>query len=247
MRLLVTGGAGFIGANFVHSTVREHPEDVGDGARRVDLRRAARIAGRRRRRHQAGGGRHHRRRAGVPAGRRVRRGRAFRRRKPRRQRAGRPRAVPAHQRDRDVHHPGSGATPRCAAAPHLDRRGLRRPGARRPAAVHRIDALQPVESVLGDQGRRRHAGPGLGAVVRGARDDLQLLQQLRAVSAHREVHPAPDHQRADRPAAQVVRQRRQRPRLDPRRRPQQRGTAHPRKGPRLDRPTSSAPRASATT
>ncbi|BBZ45762.1 dTDP-glucose 4,6-dehydratase [Mycobacterium parmense] len=27
MRLLVTGGAGFIGANFVHSTVRDHPED----------------------------------------------------------------------------------------------------------------------------------------------------------------------------------------------------------------------------
>lgn len=26
MRLLVTGGAGFIGANFVHQTVREHPE-----------------------------------------------------------------------------------------------------------------------------------------------------------------------------------------------------------------------------
>ncbi|WP_396906788.1 dTDP-glucose 4,6-dehydratase [Mycolicibacterium phlei] len=27
MRLLVTGGAGFIGANFVHTTVRGHPED----------------------------------------------------------------------------------------------------------------------------------------------------------------------------------------------------------------------------
>ena len=27
MRLLVTGGAGFIGANFVHATVREHPND----------------------------------------------------------------------------------------------------------------------------------------------------------------------------------------------------------------------------
>ncbi|MGV0851699.1 dTDP-glucose 4,6-dehydratase [Mycolicibacterium phlei] len=27
MRLLVTGGAGFIGANFVHTTVRDHPED----------------------------------------------------------------------------------------------------------------------------------------------------------------------------------------------------------------------------
>ena len=28
MRLLVTGGAGFIGATFVHSTVREHPDAV---------------------------------------------------------------------------------------------------------------------------------------------------------------------------------------------------------------------------
>jgi dTDP-glucose 4,6-dehydratase len=28
MRLLVTGGAGFIGANFVHSTVREHPDET---------------------------------------------------------------------------------------------------------------------------------------------------------------------------------------------------------------------------
>ena len=28
MRLLVTGGAGFIGANFVHASVRDHPEDV---------------------------------------------------------------------------------------------------------------------------------------------------------------------------------------------------------------------------
>jgi dTDP-glucose 4,6-dehydratase len=27
MRLLVTGGAGFIGANFVHASVREHPDD----------------------------------------------------------------------------------------------------------------------------------------------------------------------------------------------------------------------------
>jgi len=28
MRLLVTGGAGFIGTNFVHASVREHPDDV---------------------------------------------------------------------------------------------------------------------------------------------------------------------------------------------------------------------------
>ena len=234
MRLLVTGGAGFIGANFVHSTVREHPDDT------VTVLDAMTYAGRRESLahvadcHQARRRRHHRRRAGFPAGRRVRRGRAFRRRNPRGQLAGRPGAVPAHQRDRDVHHPGGGTTTRRAAAPHLHRRGLRRPGTRRPHAVHRVDALQPVEPVLGDQSRRRHAGPGLGAVVRGAGDDLQLLQQLRAVSAHREVHPAPDHQCAHRPAAQAVRQRRERPRLDPRRRPQQRGAADP--GKRPDRP-----------
>ncbi len=28
MRLLVTGGAGFIGANFVHATIRDHPDDA---------------------------------------------------------------------------------------------------------------------------------------------------------------------------------------------------------------------------
>src|ERR1700745_883433 len=28
MRLLVTGGAGFIGANFVHTTVRDDPDDT---------------------------------------------------------------------------------------------------------------------------------------------------------------------------------------------------------------------------
>jgi dTDP-D-glucose 4,6-dehydratase len=32
VRLLVTGGAGFIGANFVHQTVREHPDVHGSGS-----------------------------------------------------------------------------------------------------------------------------------------------------------------------------------------------------------------------
>ena len=61
MRLLVTGGAGFIGANFVHGAVGEHD---GDGARRADLRGQPRIAGTGRGRHPAGAGRHRRRRAG---------------------------------------------------------------------------------------------------------------------------------------------------------------------------------------
>ena len=69
------------------------------------------------------------------------------------------------------------------------------------------DAVQPVEPVLVDEGGGRHAGAGVGAVLRRARDDLQLLQQLRALSARGEVHSASDHQRADRQAAQAVRQR----------------------------------------
>ena len=38
------------------------------------------------------------------------------------------------------------------------------------------------------------------------RDDLELLQQLRALPACGEVHPPPDHQYPDRAAAQAVRQ-----------------------------------------
>ena len=37
--------------------------------------------------------------------------------------------------------------------------------------------------------------------LRRAGDDLELLEQLRPVPAHREVHPAPDHQRARRACA----------------------------------------------
>ena len=79
----------------------------------------------------------------TQAGRRVRRGRALRRRDARRQRAGRPRAVPAHQRDRDVHGAGGGAPARRAAAPHLDRRGVRRSGARRPGRFTEATPYNP--------------------------------------------------------------------------------------------------------
>ncbi len=60
MRLLVTGGAGFIGANFVHATVRDHPDDA------VTVLDAMTYAGSRESlvpvedRHHAGTGRHHR-------------------------------------------------------------------------------------------------------------------------------------------------------------------------------------------
>ena len=94
-------------------------------------------------------------------------------------------------------------------------------------AVHRDHAVQPVEPVLVDQGRLRPARAGLGALVRGGRDDQQLLEQLRAVPARGEVHPPADHQRHRRRAPQAVRRRAERARLDPRRRPQRRRADHP--------------------
>ena len=109
-----------------------------------------------------------------------------------------------------------------------DRRGLRRPRARRPGEVHRADPLQPVQPVLVDEGRQRPAGARLGALVRREGDDLELLEQLRAVPARREVHPPPDHERAARRAPQALRGGRERARLDPRERPLLRRADDPR-------------------
>ena len=121
-----------------------------------------------------------------------------------------------------------GARPTAPALPpHLDRRGVRRPRARRPRAVHRGHAVQPVEPVLVDQGRLRPARAGVGAFVRRAGHDQQLLEQLRALPARREVHPPPDHQRARRWAPQALRRRAERAGLDPRRRPQRRRADDP--------------------
>ena len=58
----------------------------------------------------------------------------------------------------------------------------------------------------------------------------QLLEQLRSVSARREVHPAPDHQRAPRNPPEAVRCGRERAGLDPRRRPLLRRPHDPRQG-----------------
>ena len=66
-----------------------------------------------------------------------------------------------------------------APASHLHRRGLRRPATQRAGALHRRDAVQPVQPVLGHQGLGRPAGAGMGAVLRRAGDHLELLQQLR--------------------------------------------------------------------
>ena len=116
-----------------------------------------------------------------------------------------------------------------------------------PEALHRADALQPVIPLFVHQGGQRPAGAGVGALLRRARDALELLEQLRPVSARREVHPPADHERDPRHPPQALRSGRERPRLDPRRRPLVRGAHDPREGARSARPTSSARTASATT
>ena len=244
-RLLVTGGAGFIGSNFVHYLVDHTDADITvldkltyaatreaiDGLDRVELV-VGDIAD-----------------ADVvePAGGPARRRGALRRRVAQRQLAERPEPVHQDQHPRHVHDPRGGAQGRHPAAPRLHRRGLRRPRPRRPEAVHRGHAVQPVQPVLRLEGRLGPPGPCVGAQLRRAGDDLQLLEQLRTVAAHREVHPAADHQRDHGRAPEALRRRPQRARLDPRRRPLQRGLDDPRTRARSARPTSSAPTARRTT
>ena len=148
-----------------------------------------------------------------------------------------PGAVHPDQHRRHLHAARGGPPARRPPAPRLHRRGLRRPRPRRPEAVHRGHAVQPVVALLRLQGRLRPPGPRVGPQLRRPRDDLELLQQLRPLAAHREVHPAQDHQPHRRRPAQGLRRRAQRPRLDPRRRPLLGGAGDPRAGPRPARPT----------
>ena len=160
----------------------------------------------------------------------VRHGRALRGRVARGQLAARPVAVHPDQRGRHLHDPRGGPQARQAAAPHLHRRGLRRPRPRRRRPVHRVHAVRPVEPVLGDQGELGPARPRLGALVRHPRDALELRQQLRPVPARREVHPAPDHERLHRRPPEALRAGRERARVDPRRRPQRGRPPDPEQG-----------------
>ena len=179
-RLLVTGGAGFIGSNFVRH-VLDHTDDAvtvldkltyAGNLRSLDGFARGPVHPRPRR--------HLRRRAGGSAGRRPRPGGALRRRVPQRQLPPRSVAVRQHQSDRHLHAARGGAQAPGPLPPHLHRRGVRRPGAGRPGAVHREHPVQPVEPLLLDQGGVGSAGPGLGALFRRAGDDQQLLQQLRS-------------------------------------------------------------------
>ena len=89
--------------------------------------------------------------------------------------------------------------------PHLDLRGLRRPGARLGRGVHRGDPLPPPDPVQRLEGRRRPRRAGLRGDVRPTGHHHQLLQQLRALPVPREGHPAVHRQGARRPAPAPLR------------------------------------------
>ena len=89
-------------------------------------------------------------------------------------------AVHRVQHHRDLPAARGGAPARQAAAPRVDRRGLRRPRARRPEPLHRETPLNPSSPYSASKASRRPARAGLDPVVRDHRDAVELLEQLRA-------------------------------------------------------------------
>ena len=93
----------------------------------------------------------------------------------------------------------------CALPPHLDLRGLRRPAPRHRRGLHRgppLPAPDPLQRLEGG-GRPRRAG--LRRDLRAAGHHHQLLQQLRPLPVPREGHPAVHRAGARRPAPAAVR------------------------------------------
>ena len=203
-RLLVTGGAGFIGSNFVHHLVDHTDAEVTvlDKLTYAAIRESL---------------------AGLPDGP----GRA-RRRRHRRRRGRRRRWSPTHDAvvhfAAESHNDNSLDDPR-PVHPDQHRRHVHAarggPQARRAASTTspptRSTATSSSTTRSGSPRTRRTTRAAPYSAAKAGSDHLvrawvrsfgvratisQLLQQLRALAAHREVHPAPDHQRHRRqPAA----------------------------------------------
>ncbi len=148
MKLLVTGGAGFIGSNFVHHTLAKHPD-----WKLVVLDKLTYAGNLKNLEPELGEGRCEFvqmdicDRGVVDAGARLRCGDSLRRRKPRRSQHRRRVGVRAHQRR---WHAQScckpAAKPACRDSCTSDRRGVRQPGRRRPVLRRLAAAAQ--QSVL---------------------------------------------------------------------------------------------------
>ena len=179
-RLLVTGGAGFIGANFVHHVRASTPTSQSRSSMPSPMRAIGRrwtgVADRIEFVHGDIAD------AALVDGlvARVRRGRAFRRGVAQRQLAGRSVAVHPHQHHRHLHaccRRSRRTTSATTTSPPTRSTATSSSTTRRGSPRTR---LQPVEPVLLDEGRQRPAGAGVGALLRHRGDDLELLQQLRA-------------------------------------------------------------------
>ncbi len=72
-------------------------------------------------------------------------------------------------------------------------------------------AYNPSSPLLVDEGIERHVGARVDPFVRRPGHPVELLEQLRPLSTCREVHPTADHQCSRRIASQVVRRRFERP------------------------------------
>ena len=123
MKLLVCGGAGFIGSNFVRMRAREHGDEIVVLDKLTYAGRRENLA--RRRRHRASSRAASRMPPRSPGRRRRRRDRQLRRRDPRRPLDRRARRVRAHARARHLRAARGGARARAALRAGLDRRGLR--------------------------------------------------------------------------------------------------------------------------
>ena len=75
-----------------------------------------------------------------------------------------------------------------------------------PARFTEETPYRPSSPVQLDQGVLRYARARLDPHLRAAHHDLQLLQQLRPLPARGEVHPAPDHEHRRRRPPQALRE-----------------------------------------
>ena len=218
VEVLVTGGAGFIGSNFVRYALTTHPDW------RVTTLDKLTYAGRRENLHDVMDDPRHTFVHGDicdaplagPLVERVEHRRPLRRRDARRPLDHGGRRFHPHRRRGHVR-PARGGAARARAAAlraDLDRRGLRQ---RARGREHRTRRAAAAQSVLGQQGRRGSARLQLLGHLRRAGHRHARVEQLRAVSVSREGPAALRHQPRRRHPGAALRRRRQRPRLAARR------------------------------